>query len=95
MQARIQAESTAAVSGLPSEARAKLGQHASAAGASGGSQIPDFLHQAFSSAYGIAVLVPACAALLGAIVALCFAPRASTMAEAAQRAQEEAAHGTR
>jgi MFS family permease len=92
MQARIQAESNAAVAGLPPALRDKVREHASsAAGASGGSSVPDFLHQAFSSAYGVSVLVPACAGLLGAIVALCFAPRASTKAEAAQRQQEAVA----
>ncbi|MGO3151849.1 MAG: DHA2 family efflux MFS transporter permease subunit [Galactobacter sp.] len=87
MQAQIESEVRGATAGLPSAAKREA-QHLTAQGSSGGTDVPDFLHHAFASAYGVSVLVPACAALLGALVALCFAPRASTRAEAA-RAQDD------
>lgn len=87
MQARINAETSGAISSLSGPERAEARRHAaSAAGASGGGSIPEFLHSAFASAYGLSVLLPAIAAACGAIAALCFAPRASTRAEAAARA---------
>jgi EmrB/QacA subfamily drug resistance transporter len=89
MQARIQAEAQAATDSLPPEAGAQARRQMVEQSGSGGAAVPDFLHQAFASAYGVSVLLPACAALLGAVVALCFAPRASTRAEAARTAGRE------
>lgn len=85
MQARITAESTAAVADAPASVRkaaeAQGGQ--SSALAQGGSQVPDFLHDAFASAYGQSLLLPACAAVVGCIVCFFFAGRASARSEAA------------
>ncbi|MGO2633647.1 MAG: DHA2 family efflux MFS transporter permease subunit [Galactobacter sp.] len=105
MQAQITAEVRDATASLPAEAR-RQAQALSAQGNSGGASVPEFLHQAFASAYGVSILVPACAAVLGAIAAFCFAPRASARAEASQaetssnhlnnanHAAQESTHGT-
>lgn len=82
MQAAISAQITAATATMPA------GQGAGAAGSeqSAGATVPDVLHEAFAGAYGYSVLLPAFAALAGALVALCFKPRASAAAEATARA---------
>jgi EmrB/QacA subfamily drug resistance transporter len=87
MQAAITAQIKDATASLPAGAAA--GASSEAGASSGGGNVPEFLHAAFATAYGESVLLPACAALAGCLVALCFKPRASAAREAAVR--EEAA----
>ncbi|WP_394160712.1 DHA2 family efflux MFS transporter permease subunit [Galactobacter valiniphilus] len=82
MQAAIQAQVTAAMAG---QGGAAAGGASGAAGGTGGDAVPSFLHAAFATAYGQSVLLPAIAAAVGCLAALCFRPRASAVAEAASQ----------
>lgn len=92
MQARITAESTAALSQAPAAVQKQAQAHLDGgAAALRGGTVPQFLHDAFTTAYGQSMLLPAAAAIAGCLLALCFAGRASAKAEAQAEADAASA----
>ncbi|WP_233556029.1 DHA2 family efflux MFS transporter permease subunit [Galactobacter caseinivorans] len=96
MQATIAAQTTSALTDAPANVK-QAAQAASGGGpeAGAGGVVPEFLHHAFATAYGQSLLLPALAALAGAVAALCFRARPSAAAEAATRADASRAQAAK